>query len=190
MNESNMYLAKIRPVVLFITVGTSLGIALQRFAHWDWALIVCVAIGLILGLVCSFLGIGTHPVKFGMKIPRKNFLIMIIAMLLQIGVLTTVFVFLEGVFQTPWLYVALGVSLLSGGFFVYAMLGLLNNLDEMQSRIQARGITFAFITSIVAAMTYGLFELVGAPHFNTFLFVPVMVFFWLIGKLVAMKKFQ
>jgi hypothetical protein len=62
--------------------------------------------------------------------------------------------------------------------------------DEMQARIQFEALAFSFAFTAFTTFSYGFLEVyAGFPHLNMFTVWPVMGGFWMIGRLVAQRRY-
>jgi hypothetical protein len=62
--------------------------------------------------------------------------------------------------------------------------------DELQARIQFEALAFAFALTAFATFSYGFLELyAGFRHLNMFSVWPVMAVFWIVGKLIAQRRY-
>jgi hypothetical protein len=80
--------------------------------------------------------------------------------------------------MVPLIVVALGV------------MTAIRSSDEMQARIQYEALAFSFAFTAFATFSYGFLEIyAGFPHLNMFAVWPVMAAFWIIGRLVAQRRY-
>jgi hypothetical protein len=63
-------------------------------------------------------------------------------------------------------------------------------LDELQREIQLESLAFAFAATAVLTFAYGFLEGVGFPHANWTFVWPVMAGTWLLGLLIARRKYR
>ena len=71
-----------------------------------------------------------------------------------------------------------------------AVVGTVRASDELQSRIQFEALAFAFAFTAFTTFSYGFLEIyAGFPHLNMFSVWPIMAVFWLIGLLLAKRRY-
>jgi hypothetical protein len=71
-----------------------------------------------------------------------------------------------------------------------AVVGAVRASDELQSRIQFEALSFAFAFTALTTFSYGFLEIyAGFPHLNMFSVWPTMAAFWLIGLLLAKRRY-
>ena len=77
---------------------------------------------------------------------------------------------------------ALGVPL--------AVVRLLESMDELQRRIQLESLAFGFAAAAVATFTYGFLQNAGLPDVSWVWVWPVMAVCWIVGQLVARRRYR
>ncbi len=75
-------------------------------------------------------------------------------------------------------------------FALRAFLRHLNQLDELQRRIQLNAIAFAAGATAIITLTYGFLENAGFPRISWIWVFPIMVGLWGIAGAVARRKYQ
>jgi hypothetical protein len=71
-----------------------------------------------------------------------------------------------------------------------AVMRAFTSLDELQRRIQLEALAFGFAASAVLTFTYGFLQGVGFPQVNWTLVWPVMGSMWVLGLLIARRKYR
>jgi hypothetical protein len=71
-----------------------------------------------------------------------------------------------------------------------AVMGAFASMDELQRRIQLEALAFGFTASAVLTFTYGFLQGVGFPQANWTLVWPVMGSTWVLGLLIARRKYR
>ena len=71
-----------------------------------------------------------------------------------------------------------------------AMLAFFSRCDELQIRIHLQSLAFAFAGTAVLTLTYGFLQNVGFPDINWVWVWPLMGSLWLIGQLIAKRKYR
>lgn len=87
-----------------------------------------------------------------------------------------------------WL-VALGPTVFGIGALL-AYLRFLRMADELLQKIQLEGLAIGFGTGAIFAMGYSLFERVGAPTLDIGDMLAVMMFGWVAGQLISMRRYR
>lgn len=75
-------------------------------------------------------------------------------------------------------------------FMCWAVVRQLRRLDEMQLRIQFEALGFAFAASALLTFSYGFMENIGAPHLPWLWVWPIMGMMWIVGLMIAKKRYQ
>ena len=73
---------------------------------------------------------------------------------------------------------------------VRAMLGFFSRCDELQIRIHLQSLAFAFACTAILTLTYGFLQNVGFPSVNWVWVWPLMGSLWMVGQLLAKRKYQ
>jgi hypothetical protein len=63
-------------------------------------------------------------------------------------------------------------------------------MDELQRRIQLESLAFGFATAAVATFTYGFLQNAGLPEVSWVWVWPVMAVCWMVGQLVARRRYR
>ena len=90
--------------------------------------------------------------------------------------------------QIAWL--AATVPNIFGALAVLAYLRFLRSADEFLQKLQFEGLAIGFGISIIFALGYQLFELVGAPMIRTDDFLLVMMVSWMVGQTCTIWKYR
>lgn len=80
--------------------------------------------------------------------------------------------------------------MIPAGLLCWAIVRQLHRLDEMQLRIQFEALGFAFAASALLTFSYGFLENVGAPHLSWLCVWPIMGATWIIGLMIAKRRYQ
>lgn len=79
---------------------------------------------------------------------------------------------------------------LPASFAILAVYQAIQFMDELQRTIQLELLAISLAGTVLVALTLGLLEGAGLPPFNWSWMVPVMSVFWLIGQLIAARRYQ
>ena len=66
----------------------------------------------------------------------------------------------------------------------------IRNSDELNVRMQFEALAFAFALTALTTFSYGFLEtFAGLPRLSYFFVWPVMAVFWIVGRLVAARRY-
>jgi len=85
------------------------------------------------------------------------------------------------------------IAVIPGVLGVIAMwiyLKFLKEADEMIRRIQINGVAIGFAIGILVAVGYHPFQLAGAPAIDTMDMFAVMMFAWVAGQIIALRRYR
>lgn len=71
-----------------------------------------------------------------------------------------------------------------------AILRHLRRLDELQQRASLEALAFAFSVSAFGFFAWGFAETAGAPKLPTFAIWPIMAVLWMLGGLLAHRRYR
>ena len=92
--------------------------------------------------------------------------------------------------HSAWRWLAMLLPVAPAVFALVSILRFIGAMDELQRRIHLEGLGVAFATTILATLTYGLLERVGAPPLPIIWVCPVMVGLWGIGNAAARARYR
>ena len=90
----------------------------------------------------------------------------------------------------PWREMFALSPMVPGIFVIWVVLRQLRRLDELQCRIQMEAIAFAFIGTAFLTFGYGFLEGLGYPRMSQFVVWPTMAVLWIVGRIVASRRYQ
>lgn len=91
----------------------------------------------------------------------------------------------------PALQIALALLPLAGvAFIVWVIVRQIQQLDELQRRVQLEALAFAFAATAFMSMAYGFLENVGFPKLPTFAIWPAMATLWVIGVMIGRWRYR
>lgn len=106
------------------------------------------------------------------------------AMLLVVGIIVV-----QGIPDSPWRYLVMALPV-PALIWVVVSVGLyLRDADELQAKILLESLGIGFAGGSLITFTWGLMQAVGAPEVNWMLVFPVYAACWLIGRLVAGRRY-
>ena len=92
--------------------------------------------------------------------------------------------------EAMWRYPVALLPMIPAIFVLVAVTRQLGRLDELQRRIQFEALAFAFGGTALLTFGYGFLENVGFPHISWFAVWPIMAIFWLVGLLLATRRYE
>jgi hypothetical protein len=111
-------------------------------------------------------------------------------LLLYAGVLVVSIKMLESGIDSDWKYL---VAILP----VFPALGVpigvvrgIQAMDELQRRIQLEALAFGFALAAIGTFTYGFLQNAGLPELSWVWVWPVMAGCWMVGQLVAQRRYR
>ena len=92
--------------------------------------------------------------------------------------------------HAPLKYAVAVLSVLPALGVPFAVLRYCQSMDELQLRIQLESLAFAFVAASIATFTYGFLQNAGLPDVSWVWVWPVMGLCWLVGQLVARRRYR
>jgi len=90
----------------------------------------------------------------------------------------------------PWKYVVAVLPVLPALGVPLAVVSFYRAMDELQLRIQLEGLAFAFVSTAIATLTYGFLQNAGLPDMSWIWVWPVMATCWILGLLLARRRYR
>jgi hypothetical protein len=112
------------------------------------------------------------------------------AMLAYMAVLFGSLTLLGRLGDTAWRYPLALSPVLPALALLLAFVRFFRQMDELQRRIQLESFAFAFGASALATFAYGFLEGAGFPHLNWTFVWPVMGVSWMLGQLLARRRYR
>jgi hypothetical protein len=75
-------------------------------------------------------------------------------------------------------------------FAVLAVVRATACVDELQRRMQLEALAFAFAGTAIVTFSYGMLGFVGVPQANWTLVWPIMGLLWLVGGVLAQRRYR
>ncbi len=88
-----------------------------------------------------------------------------------------------------WRYPVALLPMIPAFFGVLAVVRLIDRSDELQRRIMLSALSFAFGGTFVVTFSYGLLQNVGLPALNWMWVWPVMAVLWIVGGVLAQRRY-
>jgi len=119
----------------------------------------------------------------------------------QVELMISLAIYFAFVFGSNWLLRALHPEgALKYTIAVLPMLGVIataaailrhvRRMDELQQRTSLEALAFAFSVSAFGFFAWGFAETAGAPKLPTFAIWPIMAALWMIGGLLAHRRYR
>ena len=123
-----------------------------------------------------------------LKLSSERYLL--ILMLLYIVTLVAVVAFVRWMPHSPWRVPLALLPAVPVFFGLYALIDILQGIDELQKRIHLQAIGFAAGALVCTSATYGFLELLaGFPTLSWIWIIPLLACFWGIGLMLATKRY-
>ena len=89
------------------------------------------------------------------------------------------------------LRIAIGLSPMIAAFgILFAVMGQYRSADELQQKIMAESLMFGFGATAILTFSYGFLQrTAGAPELSYFWVWPVMASAWMVGTVIAKRRF-
>jgi hypothetical protein len=92
--------------------------------------------------------------------------------------------------ESPWRYPVMLVPVIPAVYGLVAIMRFVRAMDELQRRVHLEGVAFAFATTIVIALSWGLLERAGAPKLPAIWVATIMIGLWGIGNRIAARRYR
>jgi hypothetical protein len=117
-----------------------------------------------------------------------------LAMLISLALYTVALVvsltWLKAGVEGPWKYAIAVLPVLPALRVPFAVVRYCQAMDELQRRIQLESLAFAFAAAAIATFTYGFLQNAGLLDVSWVWVWPVMGMCWLVGGLVARRRYR
>ena len=90
----------------------------------------------------------------------------------------------------PWRDVIALSPMVGGLACAWAILRELRRMDELQRRIQLEALGFSFAGTAILTFSYGFLEGLGYPKLSMFTVWPILAALWIIGLVLARRRYQ
>jgi len=80
--------------------------------------------------------------------------------------------------------------MIGAGAVAWAILRGLWRMDELQRRIQLDAIALSFLGTALLTFGWGFAEGAGLPHLRAFAVWPLMAVLWVLGLIVAQRRYR
>jgi hypothetical protein len=115
---------------------------------------------------------------------------MLISLALYSVALVLSLTWLKAGVEGPWKYVVAVLPVIPALGVPFAVIRFCQAMDELQLRIQLESLAFAFAATAIATFTYGFLQNADLPDVNWVWVWPVMGVSWMVGQLVARRRYR
>ncbi len=115
-----------------------------------------------------------------------------LALLAYVAVLSGSIIWLEGhpTLPSPWREMIALSAMLPGALMVWSIMLQLRRLDELQRRVQFEAFALAFAGTAFITFSYGFLEGLGYPRLSMFVVWPLMAALWMLGLVLAARRYK
>lgn len=110
--------------------------------------------------------------------------------ILYIGLLIFSISFLERNPDSTWRYLVALLPILPAIWIAFGILSAIRKLDELDRKILYEGLAIAALLTFLLSAGLGLLEIAGLPPPNSIYISLFMVVAWLVGKLLATRRYE
>ena len=115
---------------------------------------------------------------------------MLVSLAVYSAVLVVSLTWLKAGIEGPWKYVIAVLPVLPALGVPFAVVRYCQAMDELQRQIQLEALAFGFTAAAIATFTYGFLQNAGLPDVSWVWVWPVMSVCWIVGQLVARRRYR
>ena len=90
----------------------------------------------------------------------------------------------------PWRDLIALSPMIPAAATAWIVLRELRRMDELQRRIQLEALGFSFAGTAILTFSYGFLEGLGYPRLSMFTVWPILAVLWVVGLVVARRRYQ
>ena len=90
----------------------------------------------------------------------------------------------------PWRDVVALSPMIPAAAMAWIILRELRRMDELQRRIQLEALGFSFAGTAILTFSYGFLEGLGYPRLSMFTVWPILAVLWVVGLVLARRRYQ
>ncbi len=98
--------------------------------------------------------------------------------------------FLRAYPASPWKIPVMLLPVVPAAWGVFVALQFVRAMDELQRRVHLEGMAFAFTTTVLVTVTWGMMERAGLPHLPSVWVASLMIFLWGVGNHLAARRYR
>ncbi len=91
---------------------------------------------------------------------------------------------------SPWRDVVALCPMIPAAAVAWIVLRELRRMDELQRRIQLEALGFSFAGTAILTFSYGFLEGLGYPRLSMFTVWPILAVLWIVGLVLARRRYQ
>jgi hypothetical protein len=91
---------------------------------------------------------------------------------------------------SPWRELIVLSPMIPASAVAWIVLRELRRMDELQRRIQLEALGISFAGTAVLTFSYGFLEGLGYPRLSMFAVLPVLATLWVLGLVLARRRYQ
>lgn len=110
------------------------------------------------------------------------------AMLAYVAVLVPTVYIVDANQDAAWRYPVTLLPMIPLAFVLVAWLRFFRRMDELQQRMQMEALAFAFGGTALITFSYGFLQSAGFPDLNWFFVWPLMTVLWIVGGVIAHRR--
>jgi hypothetical protein len=92
--------------------------------------------------------------------------------------------------ESPWRFPAMLVPVIPAVYGLVVIMRFVRAMDELQRRVHLEGVAFAFATTTVITLSWGLLERAGAPKLPSVWVATIMIALWGVGNYIAQRRYR
>jgi hypothetical protein len=115
---------------------------------------------------------------------------LVVSLLLYAAVLVASLRWLHAGVAEPWKYLVALMPVFPAMGIPYAVVRALHTMDELELRMQLEALAFGFGAAAIVTFTYGFLQNADLPQVSWVWVWPVMAVCWLVGQVVARRKYR
>lgn len=114
------------------------------------------------------------------------------AMALYLGLLAASLILLTQFADAgPWVRIPLALMpIVPCGLMCWVVVREMRRIDELQLRIQFEALGFAFAATALSTFSYGFMQSVGLPQISWLMIWPLMGAMWIMGLVIARRRYR
>jgi hypothetical protein len=90
----------------------------------------------------------------------------------------------------PWRDLLALSPMIPAATMAWVILHELRRMDELQLRMQLEALGFSFAGTAILTFSYGFLEGLGYPRLSMFTVWPMLATLWIVGLLLARRRYQ
>lgn len=98
--------------------------------------------------------------------------------------------FLRAFPASPWKIPVMLLPVIPSAWGVFVALQYVRAMDELQRKVHLEGVAFAFTTTVLVTVTWGMMERAGLPHLPSIWVATLMIALWGVGNHLAARRYR